>query len=149
MKAGKSPNSEASMKPSGFVLFLNESMLTHKKRWGAGVCPCPEKPGTPALRRHHINWAGSPTGSPRLLLSCHLRSTCFYGLCRAQPRGRRGISSFQVSGWPTPLEGSAGSGRPAAPGRQQPHSFLCVNTEALIASSHTWDRNYSVPPLCR
>ena len=31
---------------------------------------------------------------------------------------------------------------------QQLNSFLCENTGALIASSDTWDSNYSMPLLC-
>lgn len=58
-----------------------------------------------------------------------------------------GHISFQTSGWLVPTEASGGSRQTWSSEWQQLNSFLCENIGALIASSDTWDGNYSVPLL--
>ena len=149
------------------MCFLSESTPRQ------GVCGR----SVPELRRtresafsgHHRKCAGSLAESPApspLPSQKHL----LLGPLQDLPRGPQGTSPHTAQGtaghvsshspgdrrarllthvWMAcPYRGLWGKPADRSSEWQQLNSFLCENTGALIASSDTWDSNYSMPLLC-
>ena len=111
-----------------------------------GVRPGSENPEHLPSSGHHVKWAGSPwraLAPPPLPSQKRLRSWSLPDAAQETP----GHISFQTSGWLVPTEASGGSRQTWRSEWQQLNSFLRENIGALIASSDTWDGNYSVPLL--
>lgn len=123
------------------MCFLSESTPTQ------GVCgrcaPTLRKTRAPAFSGHHRKWAGSLTTSPApspLPSQKHLLS----GPLQDPAQETAGHISSHTSGWLVPTEASRGSQQTRA---QNGSSLINFYVRALIASSDTWDTNYSMPLL--